>query len=223
MPRILSTKILAENQKQLLLNADIALVEYNAILIDFLDFQLPETNIKNAIFTSKNAVKAILKKNLKIENCFCVGEKTAALLEKNGFSICEIDDNSKSLAEKLKENHKNEQFTFFCGNRRRDELPKILKENGIPLEEIEVYKTSLAHKKFNSAFDGILFFSPSGVQSFVSENEIEGVAFCIGETTASEAKKYTKNIEIANQPGIENVIAKCVSYFRKSGQKIDSE
>lgn len=223
MPRILSTKILAENQKQLLLNAGMALVEYNAILIDFIDFQVTENSIKNAIFSSKNAVKAILAKNVEINNCFCVGDKTAALLEKNGFSIKEKANNSEELAEKLVKNHKNQQFTFFCGNRRRDELPEILNVNQISFEEIEVYKTSLAHRKFSSDFDGILFFSPSCVKSFISENEIKGVAFCIGATTASEAKKHTENIEIANQPGIENVIAKCVSYFKKSGQKIDSE
>lgn len=223
MPRILSTKILAENQKQLLLNAGMALVEYNAIHIDFIDFQLSEKSIENAIFTSKNAVKAILAKNVEIDNCFCVGNKTAALLEENGSFIKEKANNSEELAEKLVENYKNEHFTFFCGNRRRDELPEILKKNHIPLKEVEVYKTSLAHRKFSSAFDGILFFSPSGVTSYTSENKIEGTAFCIGETTASEARKHTKNIEIANQPGIENVIAKCVSYFKKSGQKIDSE
>lgn len=223
MPRILSTKILAENQKQLLLNAGMALVEYNAILIDFEDFRLPENHIKNTIFTSKNAVKAILEKNIQIESCFCVGNKTAYVMERNGFSVKEKAANSKELAEKLVEKYKNEQFTFFCGNRRRDELPEILKKNHIPLKEVEVYKTSLAAKKFNATFEGILFFSPSGVKSYTSKNKITGVAFCIGETTASEARKYTKNIEIANQPGVENVIAKCVSYFKKSGKKIDSK
>ncbi len=177
MPRILSTKILAENQKQLLLNAGIALVEYNAILIDFEDFRLLKKSLKNAIFTSKNAVKAVLGKNLKIKNCFCVGDKTAALLEKNNFRVKEKAVNSKELAQKLIENYQKEDFTFFCGNRRRDELPQILKKNQVSLEEIEVYKTSLANRKFQSKFDGILFFSPSAVKSYFSANEIRWNSF----------------------------------------------
>ena len=42
-------------------------------------------------------------------------------------------------------NRQDEQVkvTFFCGNLRRDELPILLKENKIEVEEIEVYKTTL--------------------------------------------------------------------------------
>ncbi len=58
MPVILSTKKLNERQKSLLLIAGISLVEYNAIKIDFVPFEI-SSSIVNAIFTSQNAVKAI--------------------------------------------------------------------------------------------------------------------------------------------------------------------
>ena len=214
MPTVLSTKKLALNQKELLLNSGIGLVEYNAIKINFIQFEIPKKKITNAIFTSKNAVKGILPKKLEIENCFCVGEKTAALLEKNGYTILEKAQNSEELGKKIAEDHREKQFHFFCGNKRRDELPEILKENDIDFSEIKVYETYLNPEKFESEFDGILFFSPSAVKSYTQRNKLNSVAFSIGATTAEEISKHTRKIIVASKPGIENVIAKVVAYFK---------
>ncbi len=214
MPRVLSTKILAQNQKELLLNAGMSIVEYDAIKIKFPEFPLEENKIKNAIFSSKNAVKAIEKKALNIENCFCVGTKTSALLREKGFHVKETAENSEKLAQIIVEKYGDEKFIFFCGNNRRDELPEILKKNTVSLKEIEVYNSFQDPWKFESKFDGIMFFSPSAVKSFTRKNELDTTAFCIGETTALEAKKHTDKIIVATSPGIENVIAKLVNYFK---------
>lgn len=215
MPTVLSTKILEPHQKQLLLNADISLVEYNAIKIEFIDFNPGKKRIKNAIITSKNAAKAIIRKNLIIENCFCVGEKTASFLKKYKYTISEIADYGIALAAIITKKYPDEKFSFFCGDKRREELPYILKENSIDLEEIQVYKTLLNPKEFQQEFDGVMFFSPSGVKSFFSKNEIKNsTAFCIGTTTASEAKKFTDTIIIATKPSMENVIVQVVKKYR---------
>ncbi|WP_299186139.1 uroporphyrinogen-III synthase [uncultured Aquimarina sp.] len=212
---ILSTRILSSSQKELLLNSGIGVVAYNAIEIELLE---PEFNqdIKCAIFTSKNAVKAIQNSGFNIKNCFCVGENTKKLLEENGQKVVEIAQNASDLAKIIAKNYKNEQFYFFCGNLRREELPIILSENSIELEEIVVYKTHRKSKKFDRTFEGILFFSPSAVQSYTMTNSVnESVAFCIGNTTASEAKKHTKNCIVANKPTVENVLVQAVKYFYK--------
>ena len=215
MSTVLSTKKLSPNQKQLLLNTGIGLVEYNAIQIEFIDFKTDNRAFKNAVITSKNTAKAILKKDLRIENCFCVGEKTASFLRENNFNIAEIADYGVNLAQIIIGKYPKENFAFFCGNERRDELPTIFKKNNVNFEELEVYKTSLKPKQFDLEFDGILFFSPSGVKSFVSKNKLDqSIAFCIGSTTASEAKKHTNNIVIANKPSIENVIVQAAKYFK---------
>ncbi|SEK74175.1 uroporphyrinogen-III synthase [Aquimarina amphilecti] len=212
---ILSTRKLSLSQKELLLNSGIGYVEYDAIEIELLEID-NNPKIRNAIFTSKNAVRAVLTSEYSIENCFCVGENTKKLLEENGLKVIEIAQNASDLAEIIVKNYKNEQFCFFCGNMRREELPLILKNNTIELEEIIVYKTSMKSKKFDRMFDGILFFSPSGVQSYMMNNSMEeSVAFCIGNTTASEARKYTKNSIVANKPTVENVLVQAVKYFYK--------
>lgn len=215
MPRLLSTKKLAPHQKELLLNAGFSFIEYEAIKIMPQDFILKTQIIKNAIFTSQNAVKVILKKDLNITNCFCVGKKTRMLLNQNQYKVLEMETSSQDLAQLIAERYKDDYFTFFCGNRRRDELPQILKEKNIGFTEIEVYNTGLNTRKFQQKFDGILFFSPSGVQSFTAQNSLKNAtAFCIGETTGAEAKKHTSAIEIAGSPAIENVIARAAKHFK---------
>ncbi|HAV55223.1 MAG TPA: uroporphyrinogen-III synthase, partial [Aequorivita sp.] len=93
-----------------------------------------------------------------------------------------------------------------------------LKENHIAFEEIEVYKTTLNPKKFERQFDAILFFSPSGVRSYCEERSNlindEPTFVCIGTTTASEAKKYSENVVIANATTVESVIAKTVKKLK---------
>jgi len=220
MKSILSTKKLINSQKQLFLNSGLSLVEYNAIVTETTNFKLPSEKIENAIFTSKNAVNAVLEK-VQLKNCFCVGEKTGELLSDNGFHIQEIADYGKDLAEIITKKYGAEEFTFFCGNKRRDELPGILQKGNVHFTEIEVYKTSLNPQFFPQEFEGILFFSPSAVQSFTAKNQLKGTtAFCIGNTTAAEAQKHTNNIIIATKPTIENVIVQVVKYFGASSRSI---
>ncbi len=229
MSTVLSTKKLKENQRSLLLNATVSLVEYNAIKIDFVPFEVPVT-IENAIFTSQNGVNSFFE-NVRtynatslvvniIENCFCVGEKTKSLLEEYGQKVIKMTDYATELADYLVKNHKNDSFHFFCGNIRSDEIPSKLKENNIDFEEIEVYKTTLNPKKFEKEFDAILFFSPSGVRSYFTNNSPPECgaggcfAICIGTTTASEAKKYIENAVISNATTVESVIAKAVKILK---------
>ncbi|MGM0933577.1 MAG: uroporphyrinogen-III synthase [Bacteroidota bacterium] len=217
---VLSTKKLSSSQKNLFLNTGLSLVEYDAIKIEFLDFEFPKKEIKNAIITSQNTAKVIIKKQLQIQNCFCVGEKTAGFLKKHNFNIREVSDYGSDLAKIITEKYRDEKFIFFCGNLRREELPSVLKEEGIEFQEVEVYKTSLNKQSFPQEFDGIMFYSPSGVKGFASENKIkESTAFCIGKTTAKEAEKHTKNIIIATKPSIENLIVTVVKHYKQKNLK----
>ncbi|KQC30493.1 uroporphyrinogen-III synthase [Flagellimonas eckloniae] len=219
MKTALSTKILSPSQKELFLNSGLGLVEYNALKIEFLDTLIP-LHYQNYIFTSKNAVKAFLNHSKKTDhsncNAFCVGEKTKTILEENDIKIIKTTENASDLADFIVKNHKNDEFLFLCGNMRREELPEILSKNNIRYAEVEVYKTHLEIRKFNRSFDGILFFSPSGFKSYAQENSIlKSMAFCIGSTTAAEAKKYTDQIIIANKPTVENVLVQAIKHFKK--------
>ncbi|HLU80500.1 MAG TPA: uroporphyrinogen-III synthase [Flavobacteriaceae bacterium] len=208
MKSILSTRKLTPEQKQPLWEKGIRVTEYDSISISPIDFKMPE-KVEHAIFTSKNTVEQLKRYNERIESCFCVGKKTKNVLEEIGFQVIAWADYGKDLANIIVKNYSDRKFTFFCGNRRRHELPNILKENHITFEEIQVYKTALKPKKFEEKFDGILFFSPSGVESFCLENNLQdSIACCIGYTTATEAKTHTNKIVVAEEPTIESLIDK---------------
>lgn len=213
---ILSTKTLTPSQRNLVLAAgNISLVQYDAIKIQFIDFEMPD-EVKNAIFTSQNTVKAIHNSEFIIQNCYCVGQKTTSLLKNSGINVIKTTEYGSELGRYIAENHKNEKFYFFCGNKRREEMPAILTEAGVDFEEVMVYNNELSPKRFEQAFDAILFYSPSGVQSFAEKNGFgESLAVCIGKTTAAEVKTHTKNIKIANATTVESVIAKAVIALRK--------
>jgi uroporphyrinogen-III synthase len=215
---ILSTKKLLPNQKQQLLDANFLVIEEDFIETKIKNFELSKFN-ENLIFTSQNAVQSILNhpkfEDLKSKNVFSVGMKTKDLLTENGFNVVAYTGYASDLAEIISLVYSNETFTFFCGNLRRDILPETLKENGIIFNEIEVYETNLTSKKITQKLDGILFFSPSGVESYLKSNTIkEEMCFCIGETTAEALEnKKIKNITIAEKPSVENVIAEVIEYF----------
>lgn len=219
MPTVLSTKKLSLAQKSLLLNSGIGYVEYDAIKVDLLDLPSTKSLQNNLIFTSKNAVKSVVRSidpsELQTKKIFCVGGKTAELLTSSGLTILECESYGAALGEKIIAAYKDGSFTYFCGNIRRDELPDVLNRNNIPLEEVVVYSTSLNFKKFGQEFDGVLFYSPSGVESYCARNSLQGcTGFCIGETTAAEAKKFTDTIVVANKPSIENLIVQVVKNFK---------
>jgi uroporphyrinogen-III synthase len=215
---ILSTKELLPNQKQLFLDANISVIEKDFIETKIINFELSKVN-NNLIFTSQNAVKSILQhpkcNDLKSKNVFSVGMKTKELLSENGFNVIAYTGYAADLAEIISLIYGKETFTFFSGNLRRDVLPNTLKENEIIFNEIEVYETNITSKKIKEKIDGILFFSPSAVESYFKLNSIKDeTCFCIGETTAEVLEnKKIKNIIIAEKPSVENLIDEVVEYY----------
>lgn len=215
---ILSTKILSSNQKQELLNANFNVIEADFIKTESKDFELKEVN-DNLIFTSQNAVHSFLQHpksaELKTKNVFCVGLKTKILLSESGFNVIAYTGYAADLAEIITLIYSNESYTFFSGNLRRETLPKALKEAKIKFNEIQVYETTLTPHLIKTPVDGILFFSPSGVESYLKDNTIKKeICICIGDTTAESLVKFTKNIVIAEQPTIEDVIEECINEYR---------
>ncbi|WP_298222349.1 uroporphyrinogen-III synthase [Flavobacterium sp.] len=217
--RILSTKKLSPNHKQYLLNADFSVIEADFIGIEYKNFSIGQPN-EFLIFTSQNAVESVLKNKDYTEilhkRCFCVGEKTKALLEESGFVVLVYADYAAELASLICNKYQKQTFTFFSGNLRKDILPEAMQLAQIAFEEIVVYETVYTPQEITSKPDGILFLSPSAIESYVQLNKItDQVCFCIGQTTAEAAEKYTDNIVIAQQPSVENVIVQCIKYYSK--------
>jgi uroporphyrinogen-III synthase len=216
--QILSTKKLSGEQKQALTNANIQVTDTDFIQTQNKSFELKDLN-ENLIFTSQNAVHSILShpktEELKSKNVFCVGLKTKILLSESGFNVVAYTGYASDLAEIITLIYRSESFTFFSGNLRRETLPQALKDADVKFNEIQVYDTSLTPQKIKTSVDAILFFSPSGVESYLKDNTIKKeTCFCIGETTADALHKITKNIIIADQPTVEDVIEDVLEEYK---------
>ena len=217
---ILSTKTLSDEQRQIFIDADLDLLEQDFIEIENTTFDLKNIN-NNLIFSSQNAVLSLLEKSdvgqLKAKSVFCVGIKTKELLEVNGFKVDVYMDYASELAEIITLIYNKENFTFFSGNLRKETLPQALKNAKIKFNEIEVYKTKLAPFKISKEenLSAIIFFSPSGVESYLIDNKIKDeICFCIGETTAEALQKNKiKNIEIADFPSVDDTIEKAITFY----------
>lgn len=218
--RLLSTKILTPSQKAILSNSQILVDNYEAIQISYIPTEI-DPYYRNLIFTSQHTVKAFIQNypktalNLQELKAYCVGEKTAALVTAQGIPVVEMTHYGAQLAQRLVEKHPEKTFLFLCSNKRRDDIPDLLTKHKVAYKEQIAYQNTPNPLTFAADYKGILFFSPSGVQSFMSNNRIgNSVAICIGTTTAAEAKKHSKNIIISNNPTVESVLEKAVEHFK---------
>src|SRR5690606_4990001 len=215
---ILSTKKLKSNQKSFLLNAGFSVIEADFIRISLLPFQLKKYP-DLLLLTSQNAVESVLNnekaKDLKNIPAICVGSKTRKLLEENGFKVLETKEYAEDLAPIIQQKFSKEHIAFFAGNIRRNTLPEAMQEKDISFDEYLVYQNDESSVKIEAKTEGILFYSPSGIKSYLKQNTItHQMCFCIGTTTADALKGITENIVIANEQTVENVIIQCINYYK---------
>ena len=181
----------------------------------------------HVVFTSMNAVESVkeylpAKPGWKI---FSMGQTTRELIQDffGEENISGTADDAGKLADVIIEQCP-QKLIFFCGDQRRDELPEKLANKNIPIEEIVVYRTKLTSQKIAKEYDGILFFSPSAVDSFFSMNSVGNntIVFAIGHTTANAiSEKVNNKIIIADKPGKEALVKRMLAYFSPEKQGIN--
>ncbi|MFH4969168.1 hydroxymethylbilane synthase [Gaetbulibacter sp. M240] len=208
---VYSTKGLTEDQRLLFHDNIVAdSSDFIKISLNRIPPRILRNPIKNVILTSKNAVEALTTNfaatELQFENIYCVGRRTKRLIEKKIGPVKHAEKNAKSLANYLIEYLEGTEVTYFCSDLRLDTLPEVLKKNHIKVNEVEAYQTKYDGVKLDTTVEGVMFYSPSTVESFVQSNKKDIIAFCIGETTAKEAKKHFSDVRIAKVPTVESVI-----------------
>ncbi len=216
--QIYSTKKLSDAQKNSL-PSSIGVNDSDFIKIRFnrIAPKLVKSEIENVIITSQNGVEAILnsftKDELNFKNIFCVGRRTKRLIEKRIGRVAHVTKNAKLLAEYLSKELETKEVTYFCSDLRLDILPAYLQTNDIVVNQIEAYKTMFSPDKINDNVAGVLFYSPSGIESYLEKNNTDKIAFCIGETTAKEARKHFDNVQVANMPSVDSVLELVENHF----------
>lgn len=168
------------------------------------------------VFTSSNAVKAV-KQMLSVQTnpsswkIYALAGATSSAVNNLLNTDAEITNaaDAADLSIFILKQESPQKIIFFCGNRKREVLPDSLRKAGFDVQEVEVYETGLTKTAVHEPFDGILFFSPSAVQSFFASNKLseEVVCFCIGKTTAAALKDFTHNkILIAHEPSEKSIV-----------------
>jgi uroporphyrinogen-III synthase len=231
---VLSTKKLKPSQVQLAERHGVTILEEEFITIlpihsnkklkevlPFLEARHPQ----HIAFTSANAVEAVKWYIRQAGISRLPGWKLYTLAGKTMETLLTIvlpEDvvavagNAATLAEKIISQGIKE-LVFFCGNQRREELPLLLEKSGVKLIEVIVYETIEKAVSVNFQPDGVLFFSPSGVRSFFSVNQLKSTAICfaVGETTAASIKELVNNqVVVCKNPDQESMIEAVVESFK---------
>lgn len=158
-------------------------------------YALKSTN--NWVFSSLNSVSAItsvLKNTSMIhKHVFCVGPRVANFFDRKVKAIHQVNSASE-LTEVAKASEK-ERFMWFHGNKSDMALIEEFEVHEMTLSSHTVYKTELITPRIEDLEDykALMFFSPSGVDSFNEHNYIpeNAVVSAIGKTTAEYiALKY---------------------------------
>lgn len=164
------------------------------------------------VFTSKNGVKAINSFNQDWKNIpsYAIAQKTANTIIKLG-GVVEFIGNSghgNDFAYELKNVLKDKKVLYVKALKTVSNLPNILKENSIFLDEIIAYRTSCKKSNIileeNSIF---IFTSPSSIECFFKQYSWKNSykAIVIGKTTA-EFLPSNINYEISSQTSVEECI-----------------
>ncbi|MEM1001765.1 MAG: hydroxymethylbilane synthase [Bacteroidota bacterium] len=210
-PNIYSTKRLTQDQLGLFHN-EVTAISNDAIQISLNRIQKSVVNgsLDHVIITSKNAVESLLHNfdpsELDFKNIYCVGRRTKRLVKSKIGAVSHTEPNAKALAAYLTDQIKEGEVTYFCSDLRLDTIPDNLNKAGIEVIEVIAYQTKYNATKLGHEVEGVMFYSPSTVNSFMKANKAKGTAFCIGETTASAARQHFENVEVAKVPTVESVI-----------------
>lgn len=237
---ILSTKKIKPALKTALEEKGIACIEQEFISIQPIRNQEKQEEVLRwietpeataIVFTSRHAVITVALHlhhddtwNIPAQwRIYCLGGATKEEVAKHfkPEQITATASDATALANTIINQGAYPEVVFFCGNQRRNELPDLLRNNGITVHEVVVYETTETPQQLTGKLDAVLFFSPSAVKSFFAVNTLppETTGFAIGPTTAATLKQFTGNrIITSEQPDQETMIARVWRYLQNTDQ-----
>lgn len=212
----------------------IPVLAFQFVSLDVLSEKLfqPE-NHAGLIFTSPRAVEAVrkciearehqeewnqVKDKWNSKSVYVVGKATASLVQCLGLSPHgEHTGTADALSQLIIQRGDPVMLPllFPCGSLKRELLPSVLRQHGVPLESLTVYQTgehpdleqNITHY-FNAEGvpASIAFFSPSGVKfclnllKRLAGEKLTQIKFAaIGPTTADALKKAGMNVSCSSQ------------------------
>lgn len=226
--KILSTAILPDTLVNALKSAGFEYVQHafihtQILRSDLLRVQLEELSEKEAdvIFTSPRAVDALaayLHGRQPLWRIWGLEGSTYRAIKTlwTNPMMAGLAPDAASLAECLLQEGAERDYVFFCGNLSLPILPEKLAAAGVHLQKYLVYTTETHTLDYDERWDAVLFYSPSGVESFAQSNTLAGSArvFAIGQTTAEAAgKRFANPVHIAAIPDKQVLVQTLIDYY----------
>ena len=178
------------------------LIKIEFLSPDFVFFDPIKQTEKNWAITSNQAAKWFKKHGTEIgleitDSIFCISQKQAEKLSELSNDIfISRHRNANSLAELVNDKCVGKTVVYLKGDKSLNTLQSEIDIENIELLETEVYRNLPVIQKLDTDFDAYLFFSPSGIDSFIEAgNHISESAqiFTIGHATGNRAKQQFSN------------------------------
>ena len=184
----------------------------------------PQAIQSYVVLTSSTGVKSFLEitKQLHLDKntftFYCLSSATQDLAANCGLNIKSSAPNASLLADEIIKDAEVKTVTHISSNLTRPELSEKLGKAGIAVQQVVGYHTAFTPMVIRNAYDGIIFFSPSAVDSFLSINPLTPMlCFCIGKTTADHAKKKGyQQIHVAKAPTEVSLLETILNYYSQS-------
>lgn len=213
MKRILFTKEFSVDELKTALGDDFQFESHDFIQTKEYDWSQIEQEIdatsSNFIISSVRSAR-LIKDLSRSSQFYIVGEKSKEILEKAGYHVAHCALYAVELVDFIKNNFKEKtSFNFLCSQIRRDTIPESLKSLGHEVNEIIAYETTNRNIQIIGDFDAYVFYSPSGVNSFVEQYGIaeKGRIFAIGKTTADAVEESLgRKAEFPDRPDNDSLI-----------------
>lgn len=214
MRNVLITKELNNKQRALASDYGLKVTELPFIKIKF-EYDTVDIPFAEAwIVTSANGAKYIdshfdeFPKEKRPKVIFAIGESTAEHIKNLNIPIEMPNYGTAENVAELVLKSGVESAVLFTGNLRRNVLPNALKDK-IEFTEFFVYETELLNHQLDmEEFDGIAFFSPSGVRAFIQSNQINNhKVIAIGTVTRQAVQEHLGvRAGIPATPKVEDVL-----------------
>ncbi len=163
------------------------------------------------IFTSQHAVQAAFEILKELTNkTYCISGATCNAIKQTSLNVIATADYASELIRLIEVDEK-ARYVLFCGDKRLPTIPDFLQQQQLRLSEVICYNNIASPKKAEQHYEGIMFYSPSGVESYFQLNSPSSHQkyYCIGTTTVKALLKYSKeNIVVAEKPSIHSMLEK---------------
>ncbi|QEZ89211.1 uroporphyrinogen-III synthase [Aliarcobacter cibarius] len=190
--------------------------------VQSLKFDLDLTSYDALVFTSKSAIYALEdnKVNWKSIPSYLIAPATANIANEFGANIAFIGSSGhgNEFAKELIPHLKDKKVLYVKAKITVSNLPNILRENEIDIDELVSYETvcnkNLKHIELED--DSIIIFtSPSSVKCFFNKFSWNSSykAIVIGKTTATYLPKEIKNYQISSSTSVKDCVTLALSNF----------